>query len=166
MAIGETSNMFRKMRRFKQEVSKEECVAILNSEIRGVLSLIGDDNYPYGVPVDFYYDLNENAIYIHGAKEGHKIDSIKNNNKVCFTTYNKGFLKEGDWALNSTSVIIFGKAELINDINIAEDKCRKLALKIYPNKEEIEDEIKSAIDRVQLIKINIEHMSGKLINEK
>lgn len=158
--------MFRKMRRFKQEVTRVECEVILNSEIRGVLSVIGDNGYPYGIPVDFYYDKDDNAIYIHGAKEGHKIDSIKNNNKVCFTTFNKGFLKEDDWALNSTSVIIFGKAELIDDINITEEKCRKLAEKIYPSKEEIDNEIKSGLSRVQLIKINIEHMTGKLINEK
>lgn len=158
--------MFRKMRRFKQEVSLKDIEEILNSEIRGVLSVIGDNGYPYGIPVDFLYEKEANAIYIHGAKEGHKIDSIKNNNKVCFTTYNKGFLKEDDWALHPTSVIIFGRAELINDIDVVEDKCRKLALKIYPNKEEIEDEIKSAIDRVQLIKINIEHITGKLVKEK
>lgn len=158
--------MFRKMRRFKQETSLKECEDILNSETRGVLSVIGENGYPYGIPVDFYYDKADKAIYIHGAKEGHKIDSIKKDNKVCFTTYNKGFLKDGDWALNSTSVIIFGKAELIADINITEEKCRKLASRVYPSKEEIDDEIKHGLSRVQLIKINIEHMTGKLINEK
>lgn len=158
--------MFRKMRRFKQEVSLEECEKILTDEIRGVLSVIGDDDYPYGIPVDFLYEKKDNAIYIHGAKEGHKIDSIKKNNKVSFTTYNKGFLKDNDWALHPTSVIIFGKADLIDDIKVAEDKCCKLALRIYPNKEDIEEEIKLALDKVQLIKINIEHITGKTVTEK
>lgn len=158
--------MFKKMRRFKQELSLEDCQKVLDEEIRGVLSVIGDEGYPYGIPVDYYYDKDDNAIYIHGAKQGHKIDSIKANNKVCFTTYNKGFIKEGDWALNPSSVIIFGEAELIDDIKIAEEKCRKLASKVYPNQEEIDNEIKHGLDRVQLIKINIKHMTGKQVCEK
>ena len=51
---------------------------------RGVLSVIGDDGYPYGVPINYVYDEKENALYFHGAKEGHKIDAIKKSGKVCF----------------------------------------------------------------------------------
>lgn len=76
--------MFRKMRRFKQEISKEECIEILKTEKRGVLSVIGDNDYPYAVPINFYYNDEDGKIYLHGAKEGHKIDSIKSCNKVCF----------------------------------------------------------------------------------
>ena len=72
--------MFRPMRRFKQQLTQEECVEILNTEVRGVLSVLGDDDYPYGIPIDFYYNQQENKIYFHGAKEGHKIDSIKKHN--------------------------------------------------------------------------------------
>ena len=39
------------MRRFKQGLTREECVEILKNEPRGVLSLIGDDGYPYGLPM-------------------------------------------------------------------------------------------------------------------
>ena len=79
--------MFRPMRRFKQQLTQEECVEILNTEVRGVLSVLGDDDYPYGIPIDFYYNQQENKIYFHGAKEGHKIDSIKKHNKVSFCVY-------------------------------------------------------------------------------
>ena len=72
--------MFRKMRRFKQEISLEECIEILTNEKRGVLSVIGDDGYPYGIPINHYYK-NDNCIYFHGAKEGHKIDAIMNLNE-------------------------------------------------------------------------------------
>lgn len=70
--------MFRKMRRFKQELNETECKKILKNEVRGVLSVIGDDGYPYGLPIDYWYDEIENRIYFHGAKEGHKLDAIKN----------------------------------------------------------------------------------------
>lgn len=76
--------MFRKMRRFKQELNETECKKILKNEVRGVLSVIGDDGYPYGLPIDYWYDEIENRIYFHGAKEGHKLDAIKNVTKYLF----------------------------------------------------------------------------------
>ncbi len=65
--------MFREMRRKKQQLSFEECQEILNNEVRGVLSVIGDNGYPYGIPINYKYSTTENKIYFHGAKKGHKI---------------------------------------------------------------------------------------------
>ena len=67
--------MFRPMRRFKQQISDEECREILISEPRGVLSVIGDEGYPYGVPMDHWYSEADGRIYFHCAKEGHKLDA-------------------------------------------------------------------------------------------
>ncbi len=158
--------MFRKMRRFKQEVSQEECVDILKTEKRGVLSVIGDEGYPYAIPMDFYYDAEEKKIYFHAAREGHKMDAIKRCDKVCFTTWNRGFQKEGDWAWNVTSVVVMGRAELVSDTELANEKLRKLALKYYPTVEEVEAEMQRDAHRVQMIAIRMEHMTGKLVNEK
>ena len=151
--------MFRRMRRFKQQISDEECKKILETEKRAAFSVIGDDGYPYTVPINFYYDENDKKIYFHGAKEGHKIDAMKKCNKVCFTVWNQGFKKEGRWEWNSTSVVVFGKVELVADKNVAEDRLRRLAIKYYPTMDEVEEEMKSsAANRVQ--------MTGKLVNEK
>ena len=48
--------MFRTMRRFKQELTREECLAVLRSQSRGVLSLLGENGYPYGLPIDYWYN--------------------------------------------------------------------------------------------------------------
>ncbi len=158
--------MFRKMRRFKQQVSEEECAKILTEEKCAVLSVIGDEGYPYSVPVNFYYDEAENAIYIHGAKSGHKIDAIKTCDKVCFTTWNQGFITEGSWEYNPTSVIAFGRAKILNEISEIEKPLRALATKYFPTADLVEKEFNSpSIKAVQLIKIEIEHMTGKLVNE-
>ena len=85
--------MFRNMRRTNQQVSNELCIEVLSHGQRAVLSLYGEDGYPYGVPVNYTYDASENTIYIHGAKVGHKIDAIAQNDKVCFTTWDNGFHK-------------------------------------------------------------------------
>ena len=76
--------MFRPMRRFKQQISEAECKEILKNEKRGVLSLLGDDGYPYGLPLSHLYSEEDGKIYFHGAKEGHKIDAIKNYDKASF----------------------------------------------------------------------------------
>jgi len=154
------------MRRFKQAVPEEECKKILTEEKRGAFSVIGDNGYPYTIPINFYYDETDNRIYFHGAKEGHKVSAITNCNKVCFTTWNTGFKKEGHWEWNVTSVIVFGRAKLIDDRELTEDKLRKLALKYYPTREEVEEGLARSIDRVQLFAIDIEYMTGKLVNEK
>lgn len=158
--------MFRKMRRPKQEVSAETCRKILQTENRAVLSVIGDNGYPYGVPVNFVYDAEEGTIYLHGAKEGHKIDAIRSCDKVCFTTWDKGYRTQGDWAWHVTSVIVMGRAEFIDDLEIVTEKVRKLGLKYYPSSDEVEEEIRAAIQAVRIIAIHIEHMTGKQIYER
>lgn len=159
--------MFRTMRRFKQQVSDEECKRILKEEKRAAFSVIGDDGYPYTVPVNFYYDEVNHCIYLHGAKKGHKMDALKNCDKVCFTTWNQGFKTEENWEWNVTSVIVFGKAKLIKDKEIMEDYLLKIALKYYPTEEEAKAEMNTpAFHVVQMLVIEIEHMTGKLVNEK
>ena len=69
--------MFRKMCRFKQEMPAVECRELLKTQVRGVLSLLGDDGYPYGLPIDYWYNEADGKLYFHGAKEGHKIDAIR-----------------------------------------------------------------------------------------
>ncbi len=157
--------MFRKMRRFKQQISNEECIEVLKNEKRGVLSLIGDDGYPYGIPLNHYYDEKENALYFHGAKEGHKVDAIKNCNKVSYCVYEKGIQKENHWSLNVRSVIVFGRMSFVEDL----EECKKIGRNIWwkfnQDEKELEEEIKHSLTRVLCLKISIEHMTGKKVNE-
>lgn len=133
--------MFREMRRFKQQVTTEECKKVLKEEKRAAFSVIGDDGYPYTIPINFYYDKEDNNIYFHGAKEGH-------------------------WEWNPTSVVVFGKVKPVTEKNIFDDRLRKLAAKYYPTTDEIEKEMERSAARAQLFAIKIEHMTGKLVNEK
>lgn len=158
--------MFRTMRRFKQELSEEECKKVLREELRGVLSVLGDDGYPYGLPIDFYYDEEANKIYFHGAKTGHKMDAIQNCDKVSFCVYDQGYLKEGDWALNIHSVICFGRIQPIPNTDDVLEKLREMARKSYPNEEEVEKAMQQSVHAVQMLELTIEHMSGKRVNEK
>jgi len=158
--------MFRKIRKIKNEISAEEAKDLLRNNRRAAFSVNGDDGYPYTIPVNFYYDEDDNKIYFHSAKKGHKIDSIKADDKICFTTWNDGYLEDGDWAFHVSSCVVFGRAKLIEDRKITEEKVRKFARKYYPSPEEVEEEIKSGINGVQLVAIEIEHISGKKVHER
>ncbi len=157
--------MFRKMRRINREISLEDTKALLEKEKRGVLSVNGDDGYPFAFPINFLYAEEEGKIYFHGAKEGYKVDSLKKNDKVCFTVYGNEHFKEGEWAPYVQSAVVFGRCRLIEDKELTIHKVHLLAEKYYPNKEEIEAEM-AAIDRAQLYEITIEHMTGKQIKER
>ncbi|MBQ6425623.1 MAG: pyridoxamine 5'-phosphate oxidase family protein [Clostridia bacterium] len=157
--------MFRKMRRFRQQLSAEECVSILKMEPRGVLSVIGEDGYPYGMPVNQYYDDGTGKLYFHGAGEGHKIDAIRKCDRVSFCTYDRGFRKEGEWALNIRSVIVFGRIRIVEDREQTVTILRKLGLKHYPDAESVEREIEKDACRAVCLEMTVDHMTGKLVNE-
>ena len=157
--------MFRKMRRFKQQISEEECIHILKEQPRGVLSMLGDDGYPYGIPISHYYSEEDGKIYFHGAKVGHKIDAIKAYDKVSFCVYDEGYRKEGEWALNIKSVVIFGRIQLVEDEEKAKMICTWLCRKFTDDEEYLKKELENAFPRVQCLEMTIEHMTGKLVNE-
>ena len=157
--------MFRKMRRHKQQISDFECVEVLKNETRGVLSVIGDDGYPYGIPLNHYYSESDGKLYFHGAKEGHKIDAVKNCDKVCYTVFDKGYRKEGEWALNVKSVVVFGKISLVTDEEKAARICTRLCRKFTDDEAYLQHELEHSLSRVQCLEITPEHMTGKLVNE-
>ena len=157
--------MFRPMRRFKQQISKEECIKILKEQPRGVLSLIGDDGYPYGIPLDHWYCEEDGKLYFHGAKEGHKIDAIKACDKASYCVMDQGFKKDGEWALNINSVIVFGRISLVEDPEKAKIICTEICRKFTDDEDYLQHELEHAFPRVQCLELIPEHMTGKLVNE-
>ena len=157
---------FRGMRRFKQQLSEEECRDILIHEPRGVLSLNGDGGYPYGVPVDFLYDQKSGKLYFHGAKDGHKVDALMKDPRASFCVYEKGCRKPDDWAYDVRSVICFGKIRPVEDEDLAREMCYQIGIKYYPSEDMVQEELNHAFARVLLLEFTIEHMTGKLVHER
>lgn len=157
--------MFREMRRFRQQISNEECIELLKNEKRGVLSVIGENGYPYGIPLNHYYNEDDGKLYFHGAKEGHKLDAIRNCDKVCYTVFDKGYRKDGEWAFNVKSVIVFGRISLVTDEEKAKEICTALCRKFTDDGEYLEYELKNSFARVQCLELTPEHISGKLVKE-
>ena len=157
--------MFRTMRRFKQQISEDECVSILKSEPRGILSLIGDDGYPYGIPMNHWYCEENGKLYFHGAKEGQKIDFIKKNDKVCYTVLEKGVAREGEWALNVRSVVVFGRIAVVSDEEKAKKVCTELCRKFTDDEAYLKRELEHAFPSVLCLELTPDHITGKMVNE-
>ena len=156
---------FRPMRRFKQQISEEECIHVLETEKRGVLSMLGENGYPYGIPLNHWYNPADGKLYFHGAKTGHKIDAITQNNQVSYCVYDTGYRKEGEWALNVRSVVVFGRISLVTDAQKAQMIGENLCRKFTDDEEYIQREIRNALPRVQCLELTIDHMTGKLVKE-
>lgn len=158
--------MFRPMRRKQKEITMEAAKKLLLTERRAVLAVNGDDGYPYAVPVNFFYDEENSRIYFHGSRVGHKSDALKNCDKVCFTVYGNETVKDEAWAPYLQSVVIFGRCHPIADSSTVEAKLRLLAGKYYPDQATIDQEIAQSIKAVQMFEIEIEHLTGKMIQER
>ena len=157
--------MFREMRRFKQQISDQECIEILKNEPRGVLSMIGDDGYPYGIPLDHWYSEKDGRLYFHCAKVGHKIDAITKCDKVSFCVCDEGYRNEGEWALNIKSVVIFGRMHIVENNEKKKEICTNIVRKFTDNEEYLQKELVNAFPRVCCLELIPEYMTGKLVNE-
>lgn len=157
--------MFREIKRKKQIISKDKIIKILRNEKRGVLSVSGDDGYPYGIPINYWYNEENGNIYFHSGKKGHKIDAITADNRVSFCVYDAGYRKEGEWALNISSVIVFGNIYTVENYELAMQICRQFAMKYTSDLEYIDAEIKKFGKAVLCLELRPIHITGKIVNE-
>ena len=158
--------MFRKIRKVKNELSPEMTREILAKAPRGVLALHGDDGYPYGLPLNYVYDEENQALYFHGTKTGYKIDCIDKDPKACFTAMLEEGVSEDGWSTNVSSVIAYGLVEEIEDPDFARDAMIKLAGKYYPNKELIDENMEASFKNTKMLAFHITYMTGKKVNER
>jgi len=157
--------MFRKMQRARQALSPEACVDVLKRELRGVLSVLGDNGYPYGVPLNHWYCEEDGHLYFHSGRTGHKIDAMTACDKASFCVYDAGFRREGEWALNIRSVIVFGRLRLVEDHGRALEISRRLSCKFTSDEQYIQAEIARSGAAVLCFELIPESITGKLVNE-
>ena len=151
--------MFREMRRSRQLLSTEDTVAVIDRCTNGVLACIGDEEYPYAVPLSYVY-FNQ-KIYFHSAKAGHKIDAIIKHPEVSFAVIDEDTIVSEEYTTYFRSVIAFGK------VRIAEGDERLEAfaalVKKYSGDQPQEARHKEITEctHAYIIAIDIEHITGK-----
>lgn len=157
--------MFRELIRKNKQLTTEACIEVLKSETRGVLSVNGDDGYPYGMPMNHWYNEEDGCIYFHCGNVGYRLEMLKKDNKVSFCTYDRGQREAGEWAWNVKSVIIFGKIEILDDMDTIVDITTKLSYKFIQDDKYIKDEIAGSAHRTLILKLTPEFMRGKYVHE-
>lgn len=153
--------MFREMRRKKQALSTQENAAILHRGMSGVLALSGDNDYPYAVPMSYVYDGKK--IYFHCAKSGHKLDAIHRNAKASFCVIDEDTIVPEEYTTYFRSVIVFGRIQVVEDLQEKRESIEKLALKYAP--EDTAAGRENAINRdwlpLCMLEMSIDYMTGK-----
>jgi len=154
------NDTFRQMRRKRQLLSDGETINILNRCTSGVLALLGDNEYPYALPISYVYD--DKCIYFHSAISGHKIDAITSNEKCSFCVIEQDNVIPSEFTTYFRSVIAFGRIHIIHD-----DASRMKALQILGNHynpgddENLRKEIEKGWSHVAVMKMEIDHITGK-----
>ena len=151
---------FRAMRRKRQQLSEEESVAILKKATAGTLALLGDNDYPYAVPLSYVYQ--EGRIYFHSALAGHKVDAIRKCDKASFCVIEKDDVQPEKYTTFFRSVIAFGRIRIIEDEHEKLETARMLGNRYNPNHDEaLQKEIEGGLSRMLMIRFDIEHLTGK-----
>lgn len=156
----EEETVFRDMRRSKQQLGEDACLAIVDEATSGVLSVLGDDGYPYGVPLSFV--RVGMTLVFHSAADGHKIDAVKANPKASFTIVAQDKVVPSEYNTHFRSVIAFGQVRIVEDRDEKLALLRALGDHYWPGHDaELEAEIAPRFDRMHVLAFDIEHLTGK-----
>lgn len=152
--------MFRDVRRKDRLESTERAAEVLNECTNGILSVTGDDGWPYGVPVNYVY--KDGKIYLHCARSGHKLDAIAKDSRVCFTVVGADNIVPERCTTMYVSIICFGYARVVEDPDLKHEALVALAQKFSPNHMDYGMEhIRKDGHRCTVVEISIEHMTAK-----
>jgi len=153
--------MFRPSRRKPQILPEEVCLDILKNTDTGVLSLLGDGGYPYGVPINYVY--HEGALYFHCGRFGHKIDAIEKEEKASFTIVSEDRVNSAAFATDYRSLILFGRVKKVEDPLEKRRSIEALCAKYSPmeSPERTKQEIEGGFQALLMLRFTIEHLSGK-----
>ena len=148
------------MRRHRQQLSQKESISIIERATSGTLALLGDDDYPYAVPISFVY--HDGCLYFHSAVEGHKIDAIRRHDKASFCVIDQDDVHGEQYTTFFRSVIAFGHISIIEDEDEKIAAARMLGNRYNPNHDEaLKKEMEKGLHRMVMLRMNIEHLTGK-----
>ena len=152
--------MMRTMRRTFQALDDKECTLILEKSTSGTLACMGNDGYPYAIPLSHVFV--DGKLYFHGATIGHRIDAICSYPKVSYCVIEQDQVIAERLTTYYRSVIVFGQARLLNDVTEKRIALFKLGQKFAPGMtDKTIEEIDRFIDTVSVMELTIEHMTGK-----
>ena len=148
------------MRRHRQQLSQEESISILERSTSGTLALLGDNDYPYAVPVSYVY--HEGCLFFHSAVSGHKVDAIRRHAKASFCVIAQDEVHGDLYTTFYRSVIAFGRISIIEDEGERAATAKMLGNRYHPHHDEaLKKEMEKGLSRMLMLRFEIEHLTGK-----
>lgn len=151
--------MFDEMRNHKRQLSQEQTELILQNGEYGTMATFGQNGFPYATPLSYVY--LDGHIYFHCATEGHKLRNIENEARVCFTVVSNTEVLPEKFTTKYQSAVVFGRAAVVH----GEEKGHALLGLVEKYSPGHVDAGKAYIakdsGKTKIIKITIEHMTGK-----
>ena len=147
------------IRRTDRAISTSDAVDLLASANYGVLSTVGEDGCPYAIPLSFVFQ--DRVIYLHCAKEGRKLDNLRGNPAVSFCVVGHAKVLPGEFATEYESAVASGTARLV----LGDEKQLALVRLLEKYSPDFMKQglkfIAGSINKVEIIRIDIEEISGK-----
>ena len=152
--------MERTMRRKDRQLTEQEAWAVLRQEKHGVLSVVGDEGWPYAVPMN--YIVWDGNLYLHCAKAGYKLDAVRRDGRVCFTVVSRGEVIPAHITTLYESVIVKGTADEVTE----EEQCRIILTRLVEGLGDVTEEIKTQyvekkVKNTALLRIRPVQVTGK-----
>ena len=148
------------MRRKDRKLDEQVAVSLLEHCEYAVLSTIGEDGNPYGIPISPV--LEGKNLYFHCALEGTKLQNIRNHPAVCITCVGETRLVPEKFTTEYQSAIAFGTASMVEDeeekVRILYLLCQKYAAS---NLDAFDREVKRSLHRTGICKIAITEWAAK-----
>lgn len=153
--------MFREMRRKRQQLSREEAEAILGRGTSGVLAVVGDDGYPYAVPLSYVYQNGK--LWFHCAKGGHKLDAIRREEKASFCVIDQDRVAPEEYTTYFRSAIAFGRVRILEDEGEVQMAIDLLARRYHPTDSQAhrQEAIQREYSALCMLELTVEHLTGK-----
>jgi nitroimidazol reductase NimA-like FMN-containing flavoprotein (pyridoxamine 5'-phosphate oxidase superfamily) len=152
--------MTKLLRRDDRRLDDVAAMSLLKRGEYGILSTVDENYHPYGIPVN--YVVMEENIFFHCATEGHKLANIAANNEVSFCVVGKTELIPEKFSTRYESVVVFGRAEVIENSVLKLNALRSLVAKYAPDHTAAgEAYIDKLMDRTAVVRITIERLAGK-----
>lgn len=157
---------FRQLYRQNKALTQPECIRLLCAEKRGVLSVLGEGGYPYGMPMNHYYEPEDGCLYFHcGRQPSHRADALRQNPKASFCVCEAGTPPAKGWALTVCSVVVFGQVEFVEDPAAIAEISARLSRKFTQDEAYIAAEIRNYAHETVLLRLVPEQITGKRVVE-
>lgn len=149
------------MRRTERAMTQDDAVKLLEEGRMGVLSMVGGNGVPYGVPLNYCYLREENAVFFHCANQGRKMDNLTSNPCVSFAVVGKNHIIPEKLTTDYESVIMSGRARIIEDVEEKGLRFDQLCRHLTPGIEWRGDSGCRKLNAVAIVRIDIDSITGK-----